>query len=760
MSEPADIDHHEHNSECLCGDNWRFEATDLATGRVKAVLQPLAATWEELLCRPSTGTLTLAAKDVSADDIWPHTTGVYISRVLPDGSRVAHWGGYIEKYSGAGGGNLNVALVSIDEYFEHRYVADENSGLWMVSELDLGLVPNLVVVRPLPAAPWLSVIPGFDLDTNKQTDFAKVLVALTTFEGNGIQTLTARVDAPKTVDFLHVIRWSDFKNIGAQLREMVDKTDGLKYWLEHAYTQGADGWYWSTVIVFSDAMGIARDYTLRSDIESGEYGLEVDASTEADRVYGLGSIDGDQVEGSEGSLGAGSVMFSVAYDAAENLPEFQTVSTWSDEKIAAALDAKTVGHVQDHRDPVAVPAMAIYGLAWPDVPPPDELKLGDTFGVEIGYGALTFRGERAQALGITYALTVGAPIKRTLALQPVVRPSMSVRTQTPAIAPGAGTTPLQDVVGGPNVGQTVDPWPTAGLVTRIHPNKLHEISGTQISYQNPGNIWVHNDNEAGDLGVIYLVSLGNGKIAGSFKVANQSPQSDYEGVRMFPGNTTLYVGDIGDNDNVRSSGYLHRLPEPAGGGNKGLLPTTVTELKYPFSGGWLNTESLLVAADGSVQTITKESGQARVVNFGVNPTGTVVGTVVATLNIDFVVDATYTHNGAFALIRTNHNQQTFVYETTGWTRVGEIKTPTMPKSEGITVEGPCSFLVTTEAKPHAAISATETPVYRVLIPTQFGATCGTPAGTGGGSTPVPVPSDAVPGQILDLNNWKLTLPVN
>jgi hypothetical protein len=129
MTEPLDLDHHEHNQECLCGDNWRFEATDLATGRVKAVLSPLSAQWEELLCRHSTGSLVLAAKDVSADDIWPHTTGVYISRVLPDGSRVAHWGGYVEKFSGSGGGSLNVSLVSIDEYFDHRHVADEDGGL-------------------------------------------------------------------------------------------------------------------------------------------------------------------------------------------------------------------------------------------------------------------------------------------------------------------------------------------------------------------------------------------------------------------------------------------------------------------------------------------------------------------------------------------------------------------------------------------------------------------------------------------------------
>jgi hypothetical protein len=51
-------------------------------------------------------------------------------------------------------------------------------------------------------------------------------------------------------------------------------------------------------------------------------------------------------------------------------------------------------------------------------------------------------------------------------------------------------------------------------------------------------------------------------------------------------------------------------------------------------------------------------------------------------------------------------------------------------------------------------------VYRVLIPPQFGATCGTPAGpTGGGGTGGQAPDGVLPSQVIDLSNWKLTLPI-
>src|SRR5690348_6192619 len=97
-------------------DQWRFEATDLHTGRVKALLRPISADWEELLSRVATGTLQIATKDQAANDIWPHTTGLYISQVNPDGTREARFGGYVEKFNGSSGGATSLALQSMDDF--------------------------------------------------------------------------------------------------------------------------------------------------------------------------------------------------------------------------------------------------------------------------------------------------------------------------------------------------------------------------------------------------------------------------------------------------------------------------------------------------------------------------------------------------------------------------------------------------------------------------------------------------------------------
>lgn len=733
------------------GDGWVFEATDLATGRVKAVLRPISAEWEDALCQPTTATINVAVQDPSADDVFATETGIFISRLLDpsdDNSREVHWGGYIEDTDGQGGNpEMPISAVSMDTYLNHRLLADDDGGLRMrIIQVGAGIAnpPGISVWKPVDAVAANNV-KIYEVGGTNTTLVAHTLVTLAQPRGIPlIPSVTPPFDNLWPDTDGAGWEWWEFKNIGAAIREMVEATPSLKYWITHSYFDG----YWSSVIHFSDEIGVVRDYTLRSDYEAWKYALRVDGKDKASRVYGIGG-------GSEETT-----QFSVAYDAAERAPEFQATVAWKDQTEPSIIDKMTSGYVTDHRDPIAVPAMTLIGLPSEDepgvgYPPPALLQPGDKFDVDIGYGAITVKDIQVKCLGVTSKLEQGKPLQRVIAMLPVIRPSDSIRTQTPARSLTETTPPDQQ-----QGAQTVDPWPKAGLVTKIHPNILHEISGTQVSYATPGEIWVHNDNEAGDLGVIYRVSLATGEITARFKVAGGF---DFESIRMRPG-TKLHIGDLGDNDEVRSSGKIFRLDEPVGGGDKGTLTAETIVVKYPFGAGlagWVNTESLLLAPDGQVITITKENNRARVVTFGVNPTGTVVGTLVATLNdIDFVVDATYTFDGRFALLRTNHNSATFVYETTTWKRVGKIKTPDMPKSEGITVESTCSFLVTTEAQPHAPIGQTETPVYRVLIPTQFGALCGTPSGpSGGGGTLPPANTGTTPAEIINLNDWKLTLPI-
>jgi hypothetical protein len=196
------------------------------------------------------------------------------------------------------------------------------------------------------------------------------------------------------------------------------------------------------------------------------------------------------------------------------------------------------------------------------------------------------------------------------------------------------------------------------------------------------------------------------------------------------------------------------LPEPKGAGNKGSLPATRLPIAYP-GGERVNCETLLIhPTTDVVYLISKEATRARVFSFGAltsmstsNNVGTLVATMTGVANIS---DGTHTLKGGFILLL--NNTQKVVVVKPNFTYAGAtINIPAMVKAEAIAVRDACSFVVTTEGS--------QPPIYQVLIPKSFGATCATVAGpSGSGGTPVN-PNATVPGQLIDMNNWKLQLPI-
>lgn len=392
----------------VCTQGWRVEATELSTGVVKAVLHPVSADWEEQYSRPGTGSLTASIFGPSASDVWPHTTGVYISRVFPDGSRYGHFGGYIETF-GPNPENwalFNLGLQPMDEYPFHRLLADDDEGLsystpGYVSDEDPG--------------------PGMS-----QTQIALDLLNLAV-SGKGYIPLSGTAD-PSNV--LQIANWNpwDFKNLGEAIQELVEAPNGVTYRMTHHFFENPQRW--ETRLVFSDELNIDRGIPLRGDLEGWQYGLEVDGKDQASRVYGVGTGESTQQ------------MFSIAYDEDASLPEFQKTIAWKDVSVPATLDAYTVGAVTLYRDPTATPSMTLVGL---DDVPPETLITGDIVSPEMGYGLATFRGEKARVVSQAWKLSEGQPPTRTLALLPIIRPSLSVKIQVPAVAPEELLTPEEEV---------------------------------------------------------------------------------------------------------------------------------------------------------------------------------------------------------------------------------------------------------------------------------------------------------------------------
>lgn len=473
----------------ICAERWRFEATDLRTGIVKAVLHPINATWEEQYSKPGVGSMLVATLDPSADDIWPHSTGLYISRVNPDGSREGHWGGYVEAFQASSGGATNIGLQSIDDYLNHRLLATEDAGLAYSTP---GYVPS-------PDGGTTPIVPGTGLP---QTTIAKQLVEIA-LAGNG-QIPLIPIDRGSTkIRVRHWDAW-EFKNIGEaiqQLTEVGGEGGGVTYKLEHRFFENPGRWV--TEMIFSDELNVNRNVVLRSDYEAWGYGLSVDAQRQATRIYGVGFGEGT------------SQMFSVAVDEAASLPEFQATLAWKDVKLPATLDDHTVGAVTQFRDPTSNPSMVVVGLESP-APPPEELQVGDIVEAEIAYGLITFKGDGDEAklarlTAQTYRVSAEDAVSRTLVLTPLIRPSLSIKTQVPAKAPPPETPeqganpPAMTPIAAPapqypaqvldlSIWKLTLPTGSSGspdeikqpkLATYSHPDLFHTVTGPGVLFKAP-----------------------------------------------------------------------------------------------------------------------------------------------------------------------------------------------------------------------------------------------------------------------------------
>jgi hypothetical protein len=645
-----------------CGNGFRIETTDLATGRVKAVLHPVTAEWAVPDSVVGTGQMVVATRDPSADDIWPHASGLYISQVNTDGTREGRYGGIIEAYDGSDGGATNIGLQSIDEYFFHRLIADDFGGLtYTVTGRDQRLI-------------------------------AADLVTLASDHGVPIE---AEVDLSVSGQYFRDRTWNlwELKNIGEALNELTQVENGVRYRLKHEFNDG----YWTTKIVFYDPVIVDRGIMLRSDIEALKYGVQVDASDQANWAYAVG-------EGEEADQKS-----SVAYDEAAQDPRWHAAPAWKDVSIQQTLDEHARGYVAIYRDPIAVPSMTLAGLV---NPPPNQLITGDQVYVDIGYGVIAYKGD-ALLLSQTWKLDSDGPVMRTLALSPAIRSSMSVKTQVPIVSPEPAPAPTTPVDQQPPA--TPDPDPKPGLVCKILDDRINECSGMQYSKKLAGIFWTHNDE--GKNPQIYGVKVKDGKTSATINFSGGLPD-DPETLRILP-NGKLILGDIGDNAGpndapTRSSVALYEFTEPSKTGGSTVTPTKYT-VKYDI--GKRNAECLLVhPTTGQMYIVTKEAGGGHLLKLPASLSG---GTNMAKNQSKtmpkMVTDGTYTPNGKFILFRAKGVAETLVYSSSTWKKVGDIKTPALYQGESITMEPEGrSFLVSSERKKG---SSTPSPVYRVILPT-------------------------------------------
>lgn len=151
---------------------------------------------------------------------------------------------------------------------------------------------------------------------------------------------------------------------------------------------------------------------------------------------------------------------------------------------------------------------------------------------------------------------------------------------------------------------------TPKAVGRLQSNAINECSGLAASRIQPV-IWVHNDS--GDKPCFYALK-GKGELAASFQLKGATAV-DWEDMAIGPhpkGGSVLFFGDIGDNQEIRKSIRVYRVPEPKLNlevegplQHKKLKNYDYVTLKYPDRPH--NAEALAVDPEkGDIYIITKE----------------------------------------------------------------------------------------------------------------------------------------------------------
>lgn len=151
---------------------------------------------------------------------------------------------------------------------------------------------------------------------------------------------------------------------------------------------------------------------------------------------------------------------------------------------------------------------------------------------------------------------------------------------------------------------------TDARVTGRLPSEIDEASGIVAGRRTPGIFWVHSDGSAPWL---YAID-STGTIKARVRAAGVE-MHDWEDIAAGPcgSEICLFLGDIGDNDEMRTDRAIYRVIEP-------LLTDSVTgsptRFPFHFPDRSHDAEALYVTADGRMHIVTKgRSGQVILFDF-------------------------------------------------------------------------------------------------------------------------------------------------
>ncbi len=142
----------------------------------------------------------------------------------------------------------------------------------------------------------------------------------------------------------------------------------------------------------------------------------------------------------------------------------------------------------------------------------------------------------------------------------------------------------------------------------VQPSAIVEASGLAASRHTPGFFYTHNDN-TNDERIFALNDAG--QLRGTWTLDIPTSVRDPEDIAVGPGPASgvsyLYLGDIGDNNNMRNDITVYRAIEPAisavGAPVVADLPAESIRLSYPD--GPRDSETLMIDTNGDIYLVAK-----------------------------------------------------------------------------------------------------------------------------------------------------------
>ena len=229
-------------------------------------------------------------------------------------------------------------------------------------------------------------------------------------------------------------------------------------------------------------------------------------------------------------------------------------------------------------------------------------------------------------------------------------------------------------------------------VSEISDSRIEESSGLVVSAEHDDLTYTIND--AGNDAIVYAIQISTGDVVGTTRVGGGDVE-DSESIAI-DGDGTMWLADLGDNDEERDDAALYAFPEPGPGDQ------SVDAKRYPVSydGGAVDIEAFLVhPRNGKKFLVSKEKkkpGTLYSLPAKLKPSGNRATDTGRQMPED-TSDGAFSIDGSQALIRTR--ESVFVYDPKSWQQVDQISVPEVEQGESIAMEpGGTSFLIGSEGK--------------------------------------------------------------